>query len=267
MSRLSKELHRLYGNPSSPGAGEATTRCAVLRCSRPGAWPVLRPVWQGVQVELDWPAPAIVVDGVDAIELWFSFQQPLPEEQALALGEALCSRFGSESPAPQIQVRVQAGAADTPGLPPMERLPSQWSAFVAPDLAAVFADDPWLDMPPGEDAQADLLAPLRPVAPDAVARLWPAQPAEPSGVAARSLVAASASRQISTSPGHPPGSHPVSVAPGGFTWPNPGPRSAQAFLQQVMNDASVPLQWRVEAAKALLPHEVAGWGGPASPSN
>ena len=263
MSRLSAELHRLYGNPSPLAAGD-TTRCVVLRCPRPGAWPTLRPLWQGVQAELDWPAPAIVVDGVDAIELWFSFQQPLPEEQALALGWALCSRFGSESPTPRTQVHVQAGSADTPGLPPMERLPGQWSAFVAPDLAAVFADDPWLDMPPGDDAQAELLVPLRSLTPEALARLLPNEPAAPSGVAARTLVAASGSRELfaTASPGG--ASHPVPAVTGGFTWPNPGPRSAQAFLQQVMNDASVPLQWRVEAAKALLPHEATGWGAPGS---
>ena len=32
--------------------------------------------------------------------------------------------------------------------------------FVAPDLAALFADEPWLDLPPSSDAQADLLARL-----------------------------------------------------------------------------------------------------------
>ena len=264
MSRLSNELHRLYSNPSPTTAGE-TTRCLILRCSRPGAWPVLRSVWQGVQAELEWPAPAIAVDGVDATELWFSFEQPLLEEQALALGQSLCSRFAAETTAERIQVCLLAGAADAPGLPPMERLPGQWSAFVAPDLAAVFADDPWLDMPPGEDAQAELLASLRSVNPDATARLQPAHPTEPSVVAARALVAASGSRELSTSPVNPAGGHPVPAAPSGFTWPHAGPRSAQAFLQQIMNDPSVPLQLRVEAAKALLPHEVAGWGGSTSP--
>lgn len=266
MSRLHAERLRLFGTSTDAVAPDAATRCLIFHAPRPGAWPLLRTVWQGVQAELEWPAPAIAVDGVDAIELWFSFQQPLSEDQARAVGQALCTRFLAAGAPPKVQVRLLAGAADAAGLPPLERLPGQWSAFVAPDLAAVFADDPWLDMPPGDDAQAELLAPLRSLNSEALARLRLNGPPPPTEVAARTLVAASGSRELFTTASPGGASHPVPAVPGAFTWPHPGPRSAQAFLQQVMNDASVPLQWRVEAAKALLPHEVAGWGGPASPT-
>jgi hypothetical protein len=260
MTRLRSELDRLYHPSPSPGTAHAgTTRCLVLLCKRPGAWPALRPAWQGVQADLGWPAPAIVVDGVDAIELWFSFQAALSEEQAQGLGQTLIRHYLPDVLPGRAQVRLQAGSADTGAMPPFERLPGQWSAFVAPDLAAVFADDPWLDMPPGEDAQADLLSRLRPVPPEEVAaalQRWATSnattEAEETVRTARTLVPAQASRELATT-----GPHAVPATHTGFTLPVGQPASARAFLQQVMNDASVPLQWRVEAAKALLPLEEA----------
>ncbi|MCU0763026.1 MAG: hypothetical protein MUF76_08630 [Hydrogenophaga sp.] len=255
MSRLLSELLRLYGVEPG-GATPGATRCVVVRCARPGAWSVLRPLWQGVQAELDWPAPAIVVDGVDAIELWFSLPQPWVEDQARMLGQTLCTRFLAEGTAQRWQVRLQSVTAEASGMPPQERLAGQWSAFVAPDLAAVFADDPWLDMPPGDDAQAELVSRLRPVTIEALAAVLRSGPGDPPASAGRSLVAGNPSRELVTSP-----AHPLSSPAGGFTWPSPGPQSARAFLQQVMNDASVPLQWRLDAARALLPHEEVGRDG------
>ena len=39
--------------------------------------------------------------------------------------------------------------------------PEHWSAFVAPDLAHIFNDTPWLDLPPNLEGQAELLARLK----------------------------------------------------------------------------------------------------------
>jgi len=93
---------------------------------------------------------------------------------------------------------------------------------VAPDLAPVFAEEPWLDTPPGEEGQADLLARLQSIKSAAL-----------------------------------PG--PAAAAAAGAT-PAPATNSdPKRFLLEVMNDASVPLALRIEAAKALLPgHEAGG---------
>jgi hypothetical protein len=103
-----------------------------------------------------------------------------------------------------------------------------WSAFVAPGLAGMFADEPWLDMPPSPDAQAKLLAGLKSIQPAefrlAQERLRPAEAPVARAVA--------------------------SVA-------TDVPREAQdpkRFLLAVMNDPATDMPLRIEAAKALLPY-------------
>jgi hypothetical protein len=94
----------------------------------------------------------------------------------------------------------------------------RWSAFVAPDLAPLFTDTPWLDLPPGDDGQATLLASQACVTPGQLATLQAASAPAP-GIAAHAQLA-----------------------------------DPRRFLQQVMNDATAPLALRIEAAKALLAH-------------
>ena len=50
---------------------------------------------------------------------------------------------------------------------PAEVREGQWSAFVAPDLAPVFVEATWLDIPPGAEGQADLLKSLKSITPQA----------------------------------------------------------------------------------------------------
>ncbi|NDG41238.1 MAG: hypothetical protein EBY28_18140 [Betaproteobacteria bacterium] len=103
MNRLPSELHRLYaaqapGPDTAPEAlrlidGSGQVRAMVLSLARPADWPALAKVWQGVQVDLDLPAPAIAVSGTDAYQLWFSLAQPLPAAQALVFLESLRLRY------------------------------------------------------------------------------------------------------------------------------------------------------------------------------
>src|SRR5450830_1551079 len=212
MNRLQSELCRLYLPPGAePPQGDATElalsghdgeqRAAVLELARPADWPALSAVWQGVQADLGLPAPAIAINGLDGYQLWFSWTQPLPLEQAQAFLQALCERYLPGVPARRLRLLPQPGqgVAQVPALRPDTGL---WSAFVAPDLAAVFGDEPAIDLPPGPDA--------------------PETPAAP----------------------YPASNH---AAAG----PDPG-LSPQAFLRAVMDDPSVPLALRIEAAKALL---------------
>ena len=98
--------------------------------------------------------------------------------------------------------------------------------------APLFDDEPWLDQPAGPDAQADLLARLQPASPrefeQAMARLAPATQA--------------------------PVHETVTPAPAALATATATALEPRAFLRQVMNDPSVDLALRIEAAKALLPH-------------
>lgn len=217
MNRLLGELRRLYG----VGAGDGVDgRAAVLELARPADWPALAAVWRGVQAELGLPAPAIEINGVDGYRLWFALGEPMPAGEVTAFLDGLRRRYlGDIAPARVALLAV----VDTAMAPPRQLAADRWSAFVAADLAPVFADEPWLDTPPGIDGQADLL--LRHAAISAVdwrealERLADAAPERGADAPRRTEVAHSDPR---------------------------------AFLLDVMNDAGVALPLRIEAAKALL---------------
>jgi hypothetical protein len=211
MNRLASELQRLY-----PAPAEGGVRAMVLELPAPGAWERLAPLWQGVQAELQLPAPGIAVSGA-GYQLWFSVAQPVAAQEALAFLAALCTRYLAGVPAEGIRTRpARPGAAEITGMPPAECGEDRWSAFVAPDLAALFVDEPWLDLPPGADAQAELLSRLQPMRAADLQRVL-AQPAPEAASAAST-------------------------------------QDPRAFLLAVMNDAAVDLPLRIEAAKALLPY-------------
>ena len=236
MNRLDTEIRRLFATDAEIAA-EGRTRHLVLALCGPADWAPLSAVWRGVQADLDLPAPAIAVNGVDAFELWFSLADPLPVDTAASFLDSLCARYLPDLAAS----RRRLFPSSEPGLsveptrvPQLQPDTGRWSAFVAPDLAAVFGDDPSLDIPPGDDAQADLLSRIKPVTRAefqiAMARLLP----EPSPFL------------------------PVAPAPLPVVIP-PAPASAiqrhddpRAFLLEVMNDPLVAMELRIKAAKALL---------------
>lgn len=234
MNRLEAELQRLFVTDDDALA-QGLVRSLVLGVSAGADWSALSPVWRGVQEDLGLPAPAIAVNGVDAFELRFSLTTPLPMAVAADFLERLCARY-----LPEVRParRRLWPAADAGLLVPPVRVPGlqaetgRWAAFVAPDLAAVFGDDPTLDMAPGDDAQAELLMRLRPITRTefelAFSRLSP----EPAAFLPEVAVTAAHA--------------PASTAGRRFDDP-------RAFLHEVMNDAGVPLELRIQAARALLP--------------
>lgn len=233
MGRLHAELSRLY---LCPPAGDrdavddsrlidanGLTRALVLGLAQPADWDAMSRVWQGVQADLELPAPAIAVCGADGYQLWFSLVQPVTVAQAHDFLERLRLRYLS-TVAPRRITLSPGPAGHTRLVPALQADTGQWSAFVSSDLAAVFADDPSLDLPPGEDNQADLLSRLKSMKPaELEAALERLQPEETL----------------------PPASAPS-------TKTRHAPQDPRSFLQAVMNDASVPLALRIEAAKALL---------------
>jgi hypothetical protein len=216
MNRLETELQRLY-----PPADTAGVRALVLELARPGNWELLGRVWQGVQADLKLPAPGIAITGTDGYQLWFSLAQPVTAAQGQGFLQALRQRYLREVEPERIATQPSAA-------PPRQVQADRWAAFVTPDLAALFADEPWLDLPPGDDAQADLLSRLASIhAKDwarAMERLHSA--AESPEVGASDVQARSASIASTQDP--------------------------RRFLLDVMNDDTVELRLRIEAAKALL---------------
>ena len=133
--------------------------------------------------------------------------------------------WGRSGDRPRCLVRGEDGSVSpSPGVSVRASDPKSWSAFVAPDLAPIFADEPWLDQPPSPEAQASVLARLQSIKPAALAaalaRLRPAAPSD-----------------------RPP--EPVAAGP---------QLTPKAFLLAVMQDPTVALDLRIEAAKALLPY-------------
>lgn len=239
MNRLESELRRLYRLPSG-ATGEAAlagpqgeTRALVLELARPADWAALSAVWWGVQVDLELPAPAIAVSGTDGLQLWFSLQEPVSAAHGAAFLSALCTRYlAGIAPA---RLRSMPSTAEpyrpAPPVPAPQAGTENWSAFVAPDLAPVFAETPWLDIAPSVDGQAHLLAGLQGIKPatwDAVMQRLAPLAAEEPRLRAGATAGDSAEADVDVDP--------------------------RRFLQRTLNDETAPLALRVEAARTLLAH-------------
>lgn len=244
MNRLQRELQRLYGPQADAGLGLGLdargmsdalglVQAMVLELARPADWAALSAVWGGVQADLALPAPAIAVNGSDGCQLWFSLAEPVPAPHAGAFLDALRRRYLADSePARVAMLPAPDAASERPLLharpvPALQADSGLWSAFVASDLVSMFTDEPWLDMPPSPDGQAQLLAPLKSILPAAfelaLQRLGPAAVSAPVEASNDATQAA------------------ASLDP-------------RRFLLDVMNNDSLELALRIEAAKALLPY-------------
>lgn len=256
MNRLHTELHRLYLSPSPPSDEQATentafrltdadgrVRTMVLEVSKAADWNRVAALWQGVQDELGLPAPAIAVSGGNGYQLWFSLTEPIPAVQAHSFLESLRQRYLGDVASRHISIMPLVDDAESLKLRHARLVPEQqeetghWSAFVAPGLASMFADEPWLEMQPNFDAQATLLSGFESIKPAVFLQaqkllLPPRAPTE-------------AATHVPDSGHHRPGTAQT---------PIPGASDPQRFLLAVMNDPNTELGLRIEAAKALLPY-------------
>jgi hypothetical protein len=242
MNRLQTEMNRLYlgglvfaqadAQDLSLADARGRVRAMVLEVAQPTGWDALSEVWHGVQMELELPAPGIAVSGRDGLQLWFSIETAIPANQAHEFLEALRVRFLAHVPATRVRLWP------TPARPPQHAalVPApqadtgNWSAFVAPDLAAIFSETPWLDVEPGEEGQAALLRALQTMKPAAFeAALAGMRATAPHAQAPVSTLAREAAAAGPEATGDP-----------------------RQFLLRVMNDETVPLALRIDAAKALL---------------
>lgn len=241
MTRLQRELHRLFQLPlgqelpsDQPALvdEQGRVRAMVLALASPADWDALARVWNGVQADLGWPAPAIAVAGAEhGYQLWFSLTQPLDGGHAQALGQALKHRYLADQPAHRVRVwpqLVDGAMCHARGVPALVAADGPWSAFVAADLAPVFADEPWLELPPNPDGQASLLAALRSMSADELVH---------------GLALLDTARPNAAAPATPG----QALALAAHTDP-------RRFLLEVMNNEAVALSLRIDAAKALLPY-------------
>lgn len=259
MNTLQAELDRLYfargrdvqkHQAAEPGlvAPDGSVRAMVLELGRPADWTLLASVWRGVQTDLELPAPAIAVSGIDAYQLWFSLAEAASVAQARALLESLRLRYLSGVAPGRISMMPGVDAT-SPGqiqhallVPALQPATGRWSAFVAPDLAAIFSEEPGLDLPPNPEAQAKVLSRLECIKPAvfqaALERLNPV--VKPQTLPSKSVAGERAGSQASKD-------IKASALPGDNLDP-------KRFLLGVMNDQTVELPLRIEAAKALLPY-------------
>lgn len=247
MNPLHTEFVRLYhaepqhallhdATRSALRSSDGHVRCAVLELARPADWSLLGTLWRGVQVDLELPAPGIAINGKDGYQLWFAWQQAIAPQTAQGFLQGLVRRYLPDVAPQRLRCwpddAAQTTLDDTPfpaSVPALHPHSGQWSAFIAPDLAAVFADEPWIDRDPGVEAQAQLLGKLEDMGPQAFAKAL--QTLQPAPMAVAPTVSATA---------------PDLPAP---AYPSDTPA---AFLLAVMQDPQAPLALRVQAAVALL---------------
>ena len=86
-------------------------RAMVMELRRPPSWEVLSRVWHGVQTELELPAPAIAVSGIDGLQLWFSLAEPIAVPHAHAFLECLRSRFLPDIESSRIRLMAASDAS------------------------------------------------------------------------------------------------------------------------------------------------------------
>ena len=236
MNRLQSEQHRLYlvaDSASEVGAlwdAQGRTRAMVLEVAQPAGWDAVAALCHGLQNELALPTPAIAVSGGTGFQVWLSLAVPVPVAEAHGFLAAVCQRFLNQVPARHVQTHPHmAPVGHAQLVPALQGETGRWSAFVAPGLASMFADEPWLDVPPGNDAQAQLLCRLESISAADFARVkrelgvtdtLATRDAESVGVSSRSVLTETDPRR---------------------------------FLLSVMNDPAVDMTLRIEAAKALLP--------------
>ncbi len=231
MNRLHTEWCRLYQTEFGPPRlfdDHGLTRAAVLEVPTPADDGAVAALWSAVQSRLHLPAPAIAVDGRAAMQLWFSFAQPVDTDTARRFLVRLVERCEAGIAPGRLRLWPQADPerhADP--IPAEQAVDERWSAFVAPDLAPLFLHTPWLDIPPGDAAQARILAGLASIGP---AQLQAVLQTTPGAADLR--------------PGAAPSPRAVPAAGPGL--------DPRGFLQSVLDDVHAPLALRVQAAAALL---------------
>jgi hypothetical protein len=128
-------------------------------------------------------------------------------------------------------------------VPSLHMTTGKWSAYIDPSLGSMFMDEPWLEIAPNLDKQADILASLESIR---------TEDFQKACIALATAALPDAESPVMT--------HPDPVrAKLNINTPYTDPES---FLLAVMNDPSASPRHRISAAKALLPYFRKNVGNP-----
>lgn len=247
MSRLIEQLQRLYApmpapqeeDPDAPLAlcgADGRVRTLVVGIARGSDWAAVAALLEGLQADLELPAPAVSVSPTAGFQVWLSLAEAVAAADAAAFLEALRRRYLAELPAARLSLQPLAGeaASRVARVPALDADSGKWSAYIDPSMGSMFVDGPGLEIAPNPERQAEMLAAVKSIAVKDFQRAFASLAAATAAV--DEAVPAAAGRARSTL-----------TLGGNFTDP-------KAFLLAVMNDPAASAKARIRAAKALLPY-------------
>lgn len=261
MNKLESELQRLYFLPGQTWVNvksdtrnpliklitaNGLLRCFVISVKKGCDWTQVNALYQGVQEDLDLPAPAISVCAEEGYQVWFSLAEPIALQAAQEFMKNLSHKYLAEIKVTKLKFRPGTVEQLT-GIPvvPVKQINTErWSAYIDPSMGSMFIEETWLEMPPGLDKQASMLAGLKSMKAQDFERASSLLKSHPEKAAGSSV------------PQQPVTNHSGSLEQcrneaglnmaGNFSEP-------KSFLLAVMNEPSASAEQRIQAAIALLP--------------
>jgi hypothetical protein len=180
MQKLIRELMRLYLMPGAAPDGlearfagqaldaielagaDGMVRAIVIpfRKMRTGDeaahWTLLCEVANALQDDLELPAPAVSVSGLDGYGLWLSLATPVPAALAQEFAGLLRASYFPDVKSMAVPVSTLVA------LPPcLNQETGKWAAFIHPGMGASFADESGLEMAPPLSGQVAFLEGLQ----------------------------------------------------------------------------------------------------------
>lgn len=244
MSKLIEQLQRLYApmpapqgeDPDAPLAllgADGRVRTLVVGIERGSDWAAVAALVEGLQADLELPAPAVSVSPTAGFQVWLSLAEAVAAEDAAAFLQALRHKYLAELPAARLRLQPLAGEAAVARVPALDADSGKWSAYIDPSMGSMFVDGPGLEIAPNPERQADMLAAVKSIAAKDFQRAF-----------ASLVTAATVDDEAPAAAGR---ARSTLALGGNFTDP-------KAFLLAVMNDPSASAKARIRAAEALLPY-------------
>lgn len=170
---LNAEITRLYrldgdtdSQPLELVSAAGQTRALVLEFRRkagqavPRHWDNLCRMANYLQQQLELPAPAVSITGVNSFRLWLSLAHAVPLEHAETFLQQLCATSLPELAADELDWLPQGSrqpAQTTLDCPPTFNGNGLWSAFIHPGMGAAFEEESGLVVEPPPAGQAAFL--------------------------------------------------------------------------------------------------------------
>lgn len=219
----------------------------VIGFDRASDWDAVAGLYQGIQDDLELPAPAISVLGSAGYQLWLSLAESVPLAEARFFLDALRLKYLPDVSLSGLHCIPDTAQSRVALVPAYNNLTGRWSAFIDPSMGAMFVEESGLGMAPNMDRQAEMLSRLESMKARDFLRARESLRTE-----ADANLAIQNECAIQQNPSHPRSGtarRDQSTLEVGNNFTDP-----KAFLLAVMNDASASSRDRIEAARALLPY-------------